>query len=238
MMNTILYDLSSDEKQRLMNGVRAAISIPIIDSLEDFIWEGVFCYTKKLDFVDPLNAIRSKELFDVVDKRNSIGWSAKSLQCSFKPGKPFELVIQRADVFAKSQQLGFPGLDENSEPNLIGSALLKHWKMKVEGDAVRQGVTDMRICIILKNEKSSHFAYFEEPLQLYSSDELRWQWTNEDKKGLQGLRVKDDFIVYRWYKSQKQLFERFVLNENCFSWKSEPKRFGLNEIVDLLNQRI
>ena len=61
------YKLTEVQKQRLKNGVRAALAIPLIDSLEDFIWEGIFCYSKQVEFVDPLLGIRSKRLFDVVD---------------------------------------------------------------------------------------------------------------------------------------------------------------------------
>lgn len=232
------YKLAEVEKQRLRNGVRAALSIPLIDSLEDFIWEGIFCYTRQLNFVDPLAGIRSKRLFDVVDNKKKIGWSAKALQWNIKEGGKFELVIQRADVFKKKIALGFPSLNISSPVNQIGAALLKHWQDKVTEDAVIQKVLDKRVCILIKNRTNTKFAYFEQELKIYTPSELSWKWTDSTKTGLQGIRKSDNFCVYRWYPNQKQFFESFKFGKGNFIFEIEPKRFELNEIVDLLNQRI
>lgn len=232
------YKLTEVQKQRLVNGVRATLSIPLIDSLEDFIWEGLFCYVKQVDFVDPFLGIRSKKLFDVVDTNNNIGWSAKTVQWNFKEGGEFEVVIQRADIFKKRESLGFPELNMNSEPDLIGSALLKHWEDKIIGDALSQKVTDRRVCILIKNIDNKKFAYFEEDFAIYKLDNIIWNWTNNTKTGLQGIRKEDGFCVYRWYPNQKQFFERFKFGNGNFSFEIEPKRIGLNEIIDLLNRKI
>ena len=166
-MNLKNYSLTDTQEQRLINSVKAALAIPFIDSLEDFIWEGIFCYTKTLELADPLLGIRSKRLFDVVDANNKIGWSAKAVQWNFKEGGEFELVIQRADVFKKANILGFPNLSIHSDPNEIGQALLKHWQNKVDEDANYQNVTDKRVCILIKNANNKKFAYFEEELAAY-----------------------------------------------------------------------
>jgi len=56
-----------------------------------------------IKLVDPLNEIRAKLLFDVVDAKRRIGWSAKTgLTTSFEGGHEVELVIQRADIFGKN----------------------------------------------------------------------------------------------------------------------------------------
>lgn len=110
-MNLKNYKLSKVEELRLKRGILAALSIPFIDSLEDFIWEGIFCYTKNIEIVDPLFQIRSKSLFDIVDEKNKIGWSAKAVQWTMKEGSEFELVIQRADVFKKRKLLDFQNLN-------------------------------------------------------------------------------------------------------------------------------
>ena len=68
-----------------------------------------------------------------------IGWSVKSLQWKFYDECEFELVIQRADVYKKAADLGFEPLDSTNDPNMIGAALLKHWQLKVEKDALAQG---------------------------------------------------------------------------------------------------
>lgn len=237
-MNLKGYRLTEVQKQRLKNGVRAALAIPLIDSLEDFIWEGIFCYTKQVEFVDPLAGIRSKRLFDVVDSAKQIGWSAKALQWNMKEGSEFELVIQRADVFKKRVALGFPNLKISSSTDQIGSALLKHWKDKVTEDSTIQKITDKRVCILIKNVSNTKFAYFEEELKIYKPNELNWKWTDSTKTGLQGIRKSDNFCIYRWYPNQKQFFERFKFEKGNFIFEIEPKRIGLNEIVDLLNQKI
>ena len=232
------YKLTEVQKQRLKNGVRAALAIPLIDSLEDFIWEGIFCYTKEVEFVDPLVGIRSKRLFDVVDNTKKIGWSAKALQWNMKEGSEFELVIQRADVFKKRVALGFPSLKMSSSADHIGAALLKHWQDKVSEDATIQRVSDKRVCILIKNVANTKFAYFEEELKIYKPNELSWKWTDSTKTGLQGIRKRDNFCIYRWYPNQKQFFERFNFEKGNFIFEIEPKRIGLNEIIDLLNQKI
>lgn len=230
------YKLTEFQEQRLRNGLSAALSIPFIDSIEDFIWESIFCYTKEIQFADPLMGIRSKKLFDVVDVNKQIGWSAKALQWNMKVGGEFELVIQRADVFKKRIALGFHDLTINSAPNIIGAALLKHWQNKVNDDAQAQTVIDKRVCILIKSNTNRKFAYFEEEIATYKPSDIIWRWTDDTKTGLQGIREMDNFCVYRWYPNQKQFFERFKFEEGNYIVEIEPKRLGLNEIIDLLIQ--
>ncbi len=168
----------------------------------------------------------------------SIGWSAKAVQWSLKIGGEFEIVIQRADIFKKRIELGFPTINMESDPNLLGKALLAHWKEKVIQDAHIQGVIDLRVCILLKSSDSRRFAYFEEELKIYDADELNWQWTDSSKIGLQGIRKSDSFCVYRWYPNQKQFFERFSFDENNFQFSIEPKRIEMNDFVEFLSVKI
>ncbi len=239
-MNRKIYNLSEGEKQRLVNAVRATLSIPLIDGLEDFIWEVIFCYTKDIDVVDPLFGIRSKKLFDIVDSGRNIGWSAKALQCNAQLVKDFEVVIQRADIIGKRDALGFPILTIDSDPNMLGAALLRHWHDKVEGDAADQGVVDKRICMLIKSPLrlgSIQFTYYEEEIASYTPDEISWRWTNAAKIGLQGVRIVDNFCVYRWYPNQKQFFERFRSQYENYTFSIEPQRVALDEIVDFLNKK-
>lgn len=237
-MKLISYKLTDTEKERLRQGVKAALAIPLIDSIEDFIWEGVFCYTKNVDFVDPLTGVRSKRLFDIVDTKTGIGWSAKALQWNMKIGGEFELVIQRADVLKKRETLGFPDLNLNSPPDYIGMALIKHWQNKVNEDAMIQSVQDKRVCILLKNVACNRFAYFEEELAMYHPSDLTWRWTDSTKTGLQGIRKSDNFCVYRWYPNQKQFFERFKFDEQNFIFGIDPKRIDINVIIDFLTMNL
>jgi hypothetical protein len=230
-----MYPLIDPEKERLLKGIQAAFAIPFIDDVEDFIWEVVFSYVKDIPLVDTLTNIRSKMLFDVVDRTTGIGWSAKALQKRVIPGSPFEVVIQRADIFKKSAALGFGPLTLNSPPQLLGDALWQHWYIaKVMNDAELQEVRDMRMCILVKSADRRTYAYFEENIALYNRDELVWRWTDPTRTGLQGQRTSDGFVVFRWYPNQKQLFERFVLPEDSYVFHLDPRRLPLPDVIDLL----
>lgn len=233
-----MYELTKAEQQRLFDGIQAAYAIPFIHDITDFIWEAVFSYAKGIPIIDPLKNTRKKLLYDVVDETRNIGWSAKAIQKSLNLPTVFEIVIQRADIFKKGVDLGFDSLNIDSSPRILGKALLRHWHKKVEEDANRQGVKEKRICILLKSHDRTKYVYIEEDLAEYHDKELRWQWTDDTKTGLQGIRKKDDFVVFRWYPNQKQFFERFHLGENTFTFKLEPQRLPSDEIVHLLLKRL
>lgn len=183
-----MYELTEIEKQRLLDGIQAAYAIPFIHDITDFIWEAVFSYTKGIPIVDPLKNTRKKLLYDVVDKSRRTGWSAKAIQKSLNLPTTFELVIQRADIFKKSSELGYRSLSVDSSPQVLGQALLKHWYKKVQEDAEKQGVEEKRTCILLKSLNRTKYTYFEENLAEYSDEELWWQWTDDTHTGLQGIR--------------------------------------------------
>ncbi len=228
------YYLSTKELEKLTDGLKAATSIPFIDDIEDFILEAIWEYTKDIDGIDPFFNTRSKLLYDVVDKEKRIGWSVKSLQWAFYPNCEFELVVQRSDVYKKSIELGFPALDENSDPDLIGAALLKHWNNKIETDATIQEVQSKRIMVLLKTVDKKRFAILEEDIRQYNASDITWQWTNEKRNGLQGIRKNDGRCIYRWYPSQKQFFERFVLPDTSQILCIDPKRLTKKEIVNII----
>ena len=230
------YFLTENQLKRIKNGLKAAIAVPFIDDIEDYIVEAILEYTKEIEGIDPFTNIRSKRLYDVVDVPAAIGYSVKSLKWAFRDNveTEFELVIQRADIFKKAQQLGFEHLDINSDPQRLGAALLEHWKQKVEGDATYQGVTSKRIFVLLKSINNRKFAFFEEDIRLYSPNELTWRWTDETKTGLQGIRNEDQMCVYRWYPNQKQFFERFKLPANIQKLDIIPKRLKKEQFVDIL----
>lgn len=229
------YHLSDVEKDRLVKAVNTVLAIPFIDDIEDYIWEAVFSHVKGLTLIDPLLNIRSKRLFDIVDTERKIGWSAKAVQWSTKLPGNMELVIQRADIFKKSQALGFPPLNINSDPQQLGNALMKHWMdEKVKKDAVHQGVTDKRVCILIKSRKRDKFIYLEEDLAEYAAEDLTWGWTDETKTGLRGSRKSDGKLIYRWYPNQKQFFEKFDLPADAFTFGLSPKRILMGDVVELL----
>lgn len=228
-----MYKLTPDEEHHLLQGIRATYAFPFIHDITDFIWEALFAYTKKLPIVDPLKNTRKKLLYDIVDESSQIGWSVKAVQKSLTVPTTFELVIQRADIFKKGELLGLGKLDLTSSPERLGEAILQHWYRKVEDDAITQKVIDKRVCILLKSASRTKYAYFEENLAIYEAKDLEWHWTDTTQTGLQGIRKADKFVVFRWYPNQKQLFERFYLPVDTFTFELEPIRLSPEEAVRL-----
>src|SRR5450759_3445225 len=126
-----VFSLTKSEKTRLRNGLQAAFEIPIIDDVEDYVWEAVFHYVKNIPLKNPITQGRTKELFDAVAP-DGRGWSLKTLLCSNQDvGSNFEFIIQRADIFKKAVNLGFAaGLHANSVTDDLGKAIVRHWNAK------------------------------------------------------------------------------------------------------------
>lgn len=230
------YFLTDAQLERIEKGLKAAISVPFIDDIEDYIVEAILEYTKEIDGIDPFTNTRSKRLYDVVDTATKTGYSVKSLKWAFRTDveSEFELVIQRSDIFKKATILGFKHLDINSDPQTLGAALLEHWRIKVENDALFQNVDNKRIFVLLKSTDNKNFAFFEEDIKLYQPNEITWHWTNATKTGLQGIRNEDQMCVYRWYPNQKQFFERFKLPTNTQKIEIKPIRLSKPQVIDIL----
>ena len=76
-----------------------------------------------------------------------------------------------------------------------------------------------------------HYVYFEEKLIEYKENDLKWAWTDGNKKGLQARRIKDNVLVFRWYPNQKQFFERFIFPEDAYEFCIEPQRLAIFCII-------
>lgn len=230
-----MYSLDDEEKKRLTEGIRAAFAVSFIDDVEDFIWEAIFAYTKGIEITDPLTHIRSKRLFDVVDKERKIGWSVKAVQRTIYLPCNYEVVIQRADIFKKANHLGFGPLSFDSPTEELGAALLKHWYIeKVNRDAQIQDVEDRRVSILLKSPNRKKYVYFEDKIVEYHNEELKWEWTDSSQTGLQARRRSDNMVIFRWYPNQKQFFERFIFPETAYQFSIEPVRLSASDTVALL----
>ena len=226
-----------EEFQRFNDALVTCYAFPFIDSIEDYIVEAMLEYARCIDGIDPLLAIRSKKLYDVVDEKSHIGWSVKSVQISNVDNRDFELVIQRADIFKKAKELGFDSLTKDSPTADLGAALMKHWGDKVDLDAIDQNVKERRIFILLKSRKNAlNFAIYEAPLVVRNPQDLVWEWTNESKTGLQGRDKKTGRCVHRWYPGQKQLFECFSLPEKVKYFTINPTRLQKEEVVGLVTE--
>lgn len=233
----MIYTFTQDEISRFTVALRSAIAMPFIDDIEDFVVEVIFAYMKNITIQDPFLHIRSKRLYDVVDTRTQTGWSVKSIQYSYAPCSRIELVIQRADIFKKAHILGFEYLSKDTDTQILGRALLKHWQDKVDEDAIIQRVTSKRVFILLKQKNSTgQYSLFEEDLHHYTPEDLVWQWTDDSKTGLQGVRLSDGQVIYRWYPNQKQLFEGFFLPLELTDIRVTPIRLEIAQVVDIVSE--
>ena len=97
-----------------------------------------------------------------------------------------------------------------------------------------QNVTDRRVMVLLKTEDKRHFAVFEEDIKQYTPEEMFWEWTSASKNGLKGYRKSDGMCIYRWYPSQTQFFERFVLPKGTQTIDITPVRMSKSQVVDIL----
>jgi hypothetical protein len=219
----------NSELERLSAALEFCYSIPFIDDVEDFVFESIWSYVKGIPIENPLS--RSKKLFDVVDNNKKIGWSAKTLVLNSNVTKECEFVIQRADVFKKATELGFSKLNENSNPQDIGNAVLEHWTQKVNLDSISQSINIPKIVILLKNSTRTNFRVIENDLDVPLPDELEWSWTNEQNLGLQAKRKVDSFVMFRWYKNQKQLFERIAIQESIPTLSIDASKSSPDEII-------
>ncbi len=225
------YSLTEAEQARLRAALLAAFSVPIIDDVEDYVWEALFHHVKAIKLADPITEGRTKKLFDAVAP-DGRGWSLKTLVWDNQAvGSNFEFVIQRADVFKKAVELGFEkGLHPKSATNDLGNALVRHWNAKFTKDSKAQKVTDPRVCILLKDSARRNFTYVEFGYPSLKENDYTWQWSKQDGFGLKGF--KGDTTRFKWYHGQKQLFEVFQIPHEAYKFKVDWKRASLKDFVE------
>lgn len=231
-MKEIIYSLTNEEKQRLNASLESAFTIPIIADVEGFVWEAIFHYVKGIELADSLSSGRTKLLFDAV-AADGRGWSLKTiLKNNLTPGTSFEFVIQRADIFTKSHQLGFPeGLTQNSLPGDLGTAIIRHWNQKFQNDCRKQNVRDPRLAILLKNKTRQNLSYLELAYSLLNEDDYTWQWSlGEKQRGLQGFQ--NGRVQLKWYPSGTQLFQVCEIPSEVYNFQLEWKRATLSDFFE------
>lgn len=226
----MIYALSSEERARLTQAIRAALAVPFIAGVEGYVWEAVFHYVKKLTLPDPHADLRKKLLFDAVNPKDGIGWSLKAVQKKPAVGATFEVVIQRADVLKKRAALGFPNLTLASSPQTIGAAVLKHWQDKIAADSQAQQVRRPRVAILLKSRDHRRYALLEQDVVRYSKSTLAWSWTDKDHNGLQAKRKDTDAMVYR-LRSPRRALPRPSLSNYLPALRSNSFTFSPNALI-------
>lgn len=227
--------LKDDEITRLRQAIIATIASPVIGSIEDYTWEAIFHYVKNIPLLDP-SLGRSKLLYDAVDLVTQTGWSLKSLQLNkLNLGSQFLFVIQRADIIKKAVQLGYPGLSEESSPNMLGAAIIQHWNEKILSSQAAQNIVNSYESILLKTIKGYEYIYCEFPLYPLDPNIFSWAWTVDKRTGLSGAGLqgtvegKTELI---WYKNQKQLFRARTIPEQAVRITVERTRLTLQRYVE------
>ncbi len=226
--------LTEDEIERLRQAIVATIASPVIGSIEDYTWEAIFHYVKDIPLSDPALG-RSKLLYDAVNHATATGWSLKSLQVkNLTTVNTFLFVIQRADIIKKANQLGFPDLSEQSSPDKLGAAIIKHWNEKITSSQTAQGVINSYEGILLKTIKGYEYTYCEFPLHPFDPNAFLWDWsvnrsTGKAGVGLQGSIADQTELI--WYKNQKQLFRMRTIPSEAVYLSVERTRLTLDRYV-------
>ena len=243
--------LSEIEAERLNLALQAAWSIPLIRDIEGYIWETIFHYVKGI----ALPANSSKDLFDAVDNVTRKGWSLKTLQWNSQ-NPNIEFIIQRADIVKKAKELGFnEKLSEESNPEDLGRALIKHWHDKLEKDTRSQKVEEGYLTILVKSEDRKHYTFVQEPIPRFDTNDLTWAWTepkeskskkkkiskqdilveaatSEQRLGLQAKSKSSGRTVLKWYIGQKQLFQSLTIPTNAPRFTITPKRIKIDSFLE------
>jgi len=225
--------------EKLQWAITAALSSPLLDDIQGFAWEAVFHYAKELPLRDPLTEGKTKRLFDAVDRKARIGWSLKAKQCgskvSMRCGMSIEFVIQRADIYSKAEELGYPsGLGKDTDPVLLGKAIVRLWNEKVQRDMESQKVRVPRLAVLLKSNDRRHYGYFEIGLELLDEKSLNWQWVGGFRRGLQAK--EDGRVRLRWHPSGTQLFQCLSVPTECNFFSVEPRRVPMDTFVNFIGQ--
>lgn len=234
------YTLDDNQIDKLKKAVEAVLRIPVIDGVEDYIWEAIFCYVKDIAPVDPLTNTRSKKLFDIVHSATGVGWSAKALSATLQPkeiDKSIEIVIQRAHLSTEAASF-LTNPDPILSAKIVGESVLAHWRSKVSQDLADQKIASPRVCILVKCKHLKAIRYHEDDLTLPDPSQIVWQWSNDQRRGLQGFDPESNKLIYRWYPSQKQLFEVFYLSTRSpyIPLSQQDRRIPLDEFFDLVGR--
>ena len=141
---------------------------------------------------------------------------------------------QRADVIKKANQLGFPGLTEQSPPAELGAAIIQHWNEKIVSSQATQGIVNSYEGILLKTIRGFEYIYCEFPLNPLDSKAFSWRWTvnritGMSGAGLQGSVAGKTELV--WYKNQKQLFRTRTIPPEAVHIRVERTRLTPDRYV-------
>lgn len=249
--------LSAEELQRLQDVLNAYLRLPTSTDVHPDALEEMFAWA--VGGTTPMTRAgkagrrrrRSKLLFDVT--RADVGWSLKTFAPnSLDPGSEFEVVVARASVEAKARRgrskVRVQELEGNpvertinvatSSDEDVGQAVMQIRRDVFALSAERQEVGDAREAFLLRDSANAECVYFEQPLEIEPNDAIRWRWTNDERRGLQGEVAGEGEVggrtKYRWYQSGAQLFAKYSIPKDAQRFRLEWEQVSFEEFVGRL----
>ncbi len=221
--------MTKEIKKKIKQNVELMLSMPFVGKLVGENWEHLVADAHNMSHIP------KKLLFDVIDVKNSIGLSVKTIFGDPNIGSRAEPIIARANIFNKANELGFDELSIRDHSKYIGDAIIRFWNNKVEKDAKALKIKKKKISILVKSRDLSSFAYFEKDIDIYDENDFEWAWTDNKKLGLQGKKKNTDYWKFRWSSTENQLVERWLIPRGAYIFKITPKHFTMSELKETLN---
>jgi hypothetical protein len=220
--------MTDEFKKNIKDYVEIILSMPFAGKLNGESWEYLVSYAYNVPHVP------TKLLYDVVDLKNLIGRSVKTIRGNVVLGGRVEPIIARADIYSKAQELGYDELSDKDHPQYLGNALIRFWNDKIQSHADLLGIKTKKISMLVKSFELTEFAYFEKDLESYEEDNFTWRWTNEQRVGLLGFPKDKDYWKFKWNPKYKQLFERWLIPRDAYIFEVAPRHLSMSALKEAL----
>jgi hypothetical protein len=221
--------MTNEFKQNIKDYVQVILSMPFAGKLNGENWEYL------VSDAYGITHIPTKLLYDVVDLKNSIGRSVKTIRGPVAHGARVEPIIARADIYSKANELGYDDLSDKDHPQYLGNALIRFWNGKMTDHADLLGIKTKKISMLVKSFDLTQFAYFEKDLEPYYEDNFVWKWTDERRVSLIGTPKGKDYWKFKWTPKGQQLFERWLIPKNAYLFEVSPHHLTMESLKKALN---
>jgi hypothetical protein len=221
--------MTDEFKKNIKDYVEVILSMPFAGKLNGESWEYLVADAYNLPHIP------TKLLYDVIDLKNLIGRSVKTIRGRVTRGARVEPIIARADIYGKALELGYDELSEKDHPQYLGNALIRFWNDKMQDHADLIGIKAKKISMLVKSFELTEFAYFEKDLEQYNEDDFKWRWTDDQRVGLIGFPEGKDYWKFKWNPKGQQLFEAWVIPNNAYIFEVTPKHFSMAALKKALD---
>jgi len=221
--------MTEEFKKNIKDYVQVILSMPFAGKLNGESWEYLVADAYGLPHIP------TKLLYDVVDLKNQIGRSVKTIRSRVVRGGRVEPIIARADIYGKAAELGYDELSSKDHPQYLGNALIRFWNNKMIDHADLIGIKTKKISMLVKSFELTEFAYFEKDLEQYNEEDFTWLWTDDEKVGLQGFPKGKNYWKFKWNPKHMQLFERWLIPKDAYLFEVTPHHFTMDALKKALN---